>query len=158
MMPNQFTHLSLSERLERSIHYEVNSGCWLWSGAMERHGYGRLFGSDGHIQSAHRASWEIHNGPIADGLCVCHRCDTPACVNPSHLFLGSQRENIQDASRKRRTPLGERQGHSKLKNAEVLEIRRLAASGEKQKDIGRRFGIAQPTVSEIVARRRWPHI
>ncbi len=158
-MPNKYSHMSLSERFEQKVQYEANTGCWLWSGAMERHGYGLIIAETRqNPRLAHRVSYELHRGEIPHGLCVCHRCDTPACVNPDHLWLGTQRANIQDASRKRRMPLGERQGNSKLKNAEVISIRALAAEGRNQYEIAALFGISQPTVSEIVARKKWPHI
>lgn len=156
-MPNQFTHMSLSDRLLRCVQYEPNSGCWLWESTTDSKGYGRLI-QDRKVLSAHRASWMIHRGAIPKGLCVCHRCDTPLCVNPAHLFLGTQRDNIQDASRKQRTPLGERQGQSKLKAADVLAIRELERAGVLQGDIAARFAVAQSTVSDIVRRKKWPHI
>jgi hypothetical protein len=78
------------------------AGCWLWVGTTTR-GYGRIraFGS---TQRAHRVSWLIHRGPIPSGIGVCHRCDTPSCVNPDHLFLGDQRDNLRDMVRKGRCP------------------------------------------------------
>lgn len=156
-MPNQFSHMSLEDRLLRSVQYEANSGCWLWAGTLDGKGYGRLL-NNRKVLSAHRASWTVHNGPIPDGLCVCHRCDTPLCVNPAHLFLGTQQENIRDASNKQRTPLGERQGRSKLKAADVIAIREMASAGIPQKDIAAKFAIAKPTVSDIVRRKKWPHV
>ena len=156
-VPNQFSRMSLDERLLRSVQYEANTGCWLWAGAVDGKGYGRLI-ERGKVLLAHRVSWMICHGAIPSGLCVCHRCDTPLCVNPAHLFLGTQRENIQDASRKQRMPLGERQGNVKLKTADVIAIRELAHAGVMQKDIAARFAIAQPTVSDIVRRKKWPHV
>jgi hypothetical protein len=84
---------------------EPMSGCWLWIGPIQNAGYGRT-AIDGKSKSAHRLSWEIFRGPIPKGLCVCHACDVPICVNPSHLWLGTHLENIQDASRKGKMGLG----------------------------------------------------
>lgn len=80
---------------------EPNTGCWLWEGATIRSGYGR-HNINGVQMGAHRASWIIHNGDIPDGMHVCHKCDTPPCVNPDHLFLGTHADNMRDMQAKER--------------------------------------------------------
>lgn len=90
------------ESFESFVLIEPNCGCWLWNGSSLERGYGRFRGS-----LAHRVSWVLHNGPIPDGMHVCHRCDVTACVNPAHLFLGTALDNIRDMHAKGRDRNGQ---------------------------------------------------
>lgn len=92
---------TLSARLERNVCPEPNTGCWLWTGGQTTDGYGVLKFRAVNLR-AHRASWEAHRGPIPHGMLVLHRCDTPACINPDHLWLGVDRDNSVDRERKGR--------------------------------------------------------
>lgn len=95
-------------RLERFMSKVVvpfgdPDGCWWWTANSDARGYGFLSTTHGAApQRAHRAAWELANGPIPDGMDVCHHCDNPSCVRPSHLFLGTARDNLRDASAKGR--------------------------------------------------------
>lgn len=92
----------LSERFWRFVKVGGNDECWVWTGNSV-YGYGTLSTSRGKSPArAPRISWEIHNGPIPDGLMVCHKCDNPPCVNPSHLFLGTAKDNANDCVAKGR--------------------------------------------------------
>lgn len=102
--------------------------------------------------------YEIVFGPIPRGKVICHRCDVRNCVRPSHLFAGTQQENIQDAVRKGRAARGELNSQAKLTATDVKLIRALIASGRLQREVAAQFGIARTAVSRIVGRRRWAHI
>lgn len=91
------------ERFWRRVMKPESDGCWTWTGSTAGYGYGRVF-VDGRQQSAHRVAWELTNGPIPEGLIVCHKCDNPPCVRPLHLFLGTHKDNSQDMVRKQRGP------------------------------------------------------
>lgn len=140
--------------------------CWIWIASRDRKGYGK-FGSN---DSAHRMAWKLFRGPIPHGLCVLHRCDTPPCANPWHLFTGTRADNTADmlakgreASGERsgarthpeRTPRGNSHGMAKLSEAQVLEIR---DGSQSQSITAKRFGIAQSMVSLIRNRKKWAHL
>jgi hypothetical protein len=130
--------------------------CWEWTGSREG-GYGRFRQSnDRRAVVAHRASFELHFGPIPDGLLVCHRCDNPACVNPAHLFLGTQTDNMRDAAQKGRTG-PQRHGaqhRRKLSDADVRTLRERAAAGEAFGSIASSFGIHPNTVSTLATGKK----
>lgn len=136
---------------------EPNSGCWLWLMSCNTHGYGNAAFRK-RLTVAHRISWELHIGPIPEGLHVLHKCDVRACVNPDHLFLGTNADNIADRDRKGRgrQPRGEQSGMAKLTEAQVREIR--AGSGESQTAMAARFGVTPGLVCKIANNRCWRHL
>lgn len=94
---------------EKVVKGRNKKDCWLWEGAVFNTGYGKIR-RENKIKLAHRISWELHFGHIPEGMCVCHKCDVPLCVNPGHLFLGTQKDNIQDKVNKGRQAKGDRSG------------------------------------------------
>lgn len=149
-------HRTPLERFMAKVEPEPNTGCWLWTGAMSR-GYGYMRRGRRMVQ-AHRIAYETFVGPIPDGLCVLHRCDTRACVNPTHLFLGTLTDNNRDRAAKGRSAVGERSGQSKLTAEDVLAIRARAAAGESQRGLAREYGISHTLAHDIVHRRWWAHV
>ena len=91
--------MDIKKRFMEFVSVNLKNGCWEWDGTV-RTGYGRFY-VNGKMQSAHRVSWEIHNGPI-NGFLVLHKCDNTSCVNPEHLFLGTQKDNVRDMWEKQR--------------------------------------------------------
>ncbi len=107
---------------------------------------------------AHRFSYELHKGQIPAGLIICHACDNPSCVNPDHLFLGTFRDNMDDAIRKNRRPVGESIHCAKLKNADILEIRRRLSLDKSRGitvRIAKDYGVSKSVISDIKRRIIW---
>lgn len=157
-----FKTKSLSERFASKWVPEPNSGCWLWNSTVNTDGYPILCSPRQQLRKperirAHRAAWIIYKGEIPQGMQVCHKCDTPLCVNPDHLFVGTSRDNNRDRQAKGRGAdvKGIKSPVAKLSEADVLSIRKDCRS---QSVISREFGITQATVSKIKLRQRWSHL
>lgn len=152
---------ALVDRFWSKVARIDGDGCWMWTASVDSDGYGQLSrGShgDGNVK-AHRLSWELHNGPIPDGLGVLHRCDTPACVRPDHLFLGTQAENMRDMDRKGRRgsfdSAGASNPNARLTSEQVAEIRAQSRAGVSRSELARRFGVGTSTVSRIALGQAW---
>jgi len=167
---------TLDERFWTKV--QKGDGCWLWTACKDQSGYGRLGARvDGSffVFKAHRLSWELAHGPIPEGVCVLHRCDTPSCVRPDHLFLGSKQDNYDDMVNKGRrrivfggvaklaatTPgafAGTKNPRAKLTDEDVRYIRHMSDEGASRIELARKFGITGPAVRMIVTRTTWRHV
>lgn len=137
---------------------KLENGCWVWKPSQERKKYGQFYVHNKPV-ATHRFSYELHNGQIEEGMYVCHHCDNPPCVNPSHLFLGTSEENAQDMQDKGRKAIGERTGGAKLQPSQVLKIRELYASGNYGVvQLAGMFGVDFTNISMITTRKTWKHI
>lgn len=153
---------------------DTSGDCWLWLAYVDRNGYGWFRFPGGHL--AHRASWIFANGPIPAGLWVLHNCpggDNPACVRPSHLWIGTNADNVRDRVKKGRSATGDRNGartkpesrargesnrSSKLKKQEVFEIRRLITVGASYRSLAAKFGVGKSTIANIWNNKAWRHL
>ena len=163
---NPHVDRSFFEAHAARIMPEPNSGCWLWLGAVHgRMGYGSVTVSNPRrTEQAHRLAWREYFGEIPRGMLVCHRCDVPTCVNPSHLFLGTPSENSMDCARKNRNVAqckrhlmarGARHGRARLTQHQVLLIRSDSRSNAQ---IASEFGVSYQTVGRIKSGELWSHV
>jgi hypothetical protein len=155
------------ERFHRSYDAEAATGCWIWRLARHHTGYGH-FKLQGKSWRAHRISWMLANDrSIPVGQHVCHTCDNPSCVNPAHLFLGSDLDNAQDRDRKGRhgswskpetRPRGEGHCWSRLTEDDVRSIRIRYERGDSQRSMAKEYGVGETTIYDVVHRRSWIHV
>lgn len=149
MKPEDFwTHVAIKSEPDE---------CWIWKGAKGRYGH-LLF--NGKYVKAHRVAWLLFFGQIKPGLFVCHRCDNPLCCNPDHLFLGTPKENSDDALKKGRFPCqkGEINSASKWSDSVISEIKHRVSSGESQCQVRRDFGMSSGHISMIVNGKTRPSL
>jgi len=164
----------IKDRFVSSYEVDQETGCWLWVRMRTPNGYGR-FHCRNRKWRAHRAAYTIFVGDIPPGMCICHHCDTPLCVNPAHLFVGTQRDNVHDMIRKgRKAPsplplgvgarvsrdtnykrIGELNGKAILNGERALLI---AFSKERIATLAARYGVSPTTVGHVRGGRSWTHI
>ncbi len=165
---------TFEERFWQKVERRGSDDCWLWQAAKNQDGYGLVrYPGFVHMVGAHRASWMLHNRDVPNGLEVLHRCDNPPCVNPAHLWLGTQAENNRDAAQKGRTSQGENhwmrnhggrafggkhRGRTKLTVENVAEILERRACGEFATDIAPKYGITPSTIYAIEKGKTWRHL
>ena len=148
------TGYSLAHKLDHYSARDTKTGCRLWSGAINDTGYGQIK-INNVTKYAHRLSWELINGPIPPGLYICHKCDVRRCINPNHLFLGTPKDNMQDAVKKGRVARGERSGPAKLTEKQVLAIRKDKRVGRV---VGADYGVGRNCIEQIRHGRTWSHL
>lgn len=154
--------MDLSTRFMRHVH--KTRACWLWEGAKNHDGYGRITigGRKGKQVLAHRVSYTLFIGPIPEGMYVLHTCDVRNCVRPSHLYAGTFEDNMADAvERNRFTPTRARGSNhplSKLTEADIPIIRARLAAGETQTVIAADYGVAQSKISNVKTGKSWTHL
>jgi hypothetical protein len=158
------------KRVDKSSHPK---GCWVWKGRIHMKGYG-IANYGQRSGGAHRMSWVIHNQKlIPEGMCICHSCDNPPCVNPDHLWIGTNQENRDDSVKKGRQAKGDRSGmrvhpesrsrgenhgNSKFTYEDIWDMRRLYSEGAPAKTIGVLYETRKTHVLRIVNRQRWTHV
>ena len=146
----------LPARIESKIMPEPNSGCWVWLGGTNQKNYGHIWSSElKRHERAHRMVYQILVGAIPAGKQLLHTCDNPYCVNPDHMFVGSNAQNRADSVAKGRHAKGESCGLAKLTEDQVRQIRRSSGSAAY---IGKQFGTCATNVYDIRNRRTWKHI
>lgn len=161
MRPLQLQYHGLSEydRFFKRVIVGTPKQCWPWTGSQMGEWHGQWRNEAGLHELTHRAAWRLMKGEIPKGLFVLHRCDNAVCVNPAHLFLGTQSDNLKDMWAKGRarpkSSLGEKHGMSKLTTEKVLAIR---SSSESAKILAQKFGVATTTIYDVLKRKIWKHL
>lgn len=141
------------------------NGCWEWTG-MSSCGYGQLtIYETNKRMRAHRYSYSIYKGKVPDELHVCHHCDNPKCCAPSHLFLGTDKDNMADCKKKGRTAKGDKVAHrgesnknSKFNNENIIDIRSMCSQGFKDRQIADKYKTSVQQINIIRHRKSWKHI
>lgn len=154
---------NLKKRFWKKVDRLGPDECWVWSASTNKSGYGRIGVYDGSIMRpkiASRISWLIHNGPIPDGLFALHKCDNPPCVNPAHLFLGTNQDNMDDMRLKDRQPakVGSKNGESRLSEDDVIKIRLMLMDGMTLRSVANSFSVSISTIHRIKHRESWSHV
>lgn len=158
MLSREFVK-ELKERLGKSYAVNEETGCWIWT-QLRGGRYGIVYmPSLKNSLYAHRAAFMLKTGEeVPDKFLVCHKCDTPACINPDHLFAGTSSDNQQDMKQKGRSLAGSKNGHSILSEADVLEIYKRVDSGCSYKSLGIEYKVSATNIRRIALGINWNHL
>lgn len=155
-MPGQFK--SIEQHIQESVFPCPNTGCWWWAGTMSPTGYGQLSSNHKSIR-AHRAIYEHYKGvKLSPDIFLCHTCDNKSCVNPDHLFPGNAKINADDLVKKNMHLKGEKVGTSKLKEQEVIEIKKALAQGASINTLANQSQVHRDTIYHILIGKTWKHV
>lgn len=153
---------TIEEKLKAN-YFENENGCWIWKGGKNSRGYGSINIGNRKTAQVHRIAFKLWKGELPDDLFVCHHCDEPLCINPDHLFLGTNQDNIDDKMFKGRAytgvHLGEKNESSILTDEKVKEIKKLLLQKKKyQSEIAKQFKVSKQCITDIKLEHRWKHI
>ena len=139
------------------VFFHAVGGCWRWTGAKDGGGYGVYRSPNLSDDKAHRLSWIHYYGEIPEGMHVCHHCDTPSCINPGHLFLGTNQDNVNDKMAKgNHFPMkGRLNGRCKLKEQDVINIRKSNEDGISYKKLSKMYNLSMTQIGRIVRKESW---
>lgn len=152
-----------NEKIDKTSH---PNGCWIWTAAKSKNGYGYFGVGNGKMKYAHRLSYEYNCGPIPKNLNVLHKCDNRVCCNPEHLRLGTHQDNMDDMHAKGRgakphqlSNPGSKSAFAKLTEQQVLEMRQLHKEGKyTTKELAAMYGTSCCNCNKIISRTAWRHI
>jgi HNH endonuclease len=135
----------------------IDTKCWEWTAGLKDNGYGQTSLNKKKFHT-HRLSWEMHNGPIPENLQINHRCNNRKCVNPEHLILGTQQENVSYMNFQGRHALGQDTGMAVLTEAQVKDIRQKYRDGVRNCELCREYKVSNSTIHRVVFNKLWKHV